>query len=116
MSTISNGTSMKGLTSDMVANLMANTRTKNAYGPPLVEFCESDEAAINPVEVWPALFSGKKASTLYQGFRNAAEKADLTDTILVKMTDDTVFLLHKERVTILLTPTDEADSNDANSN
>lgn len=93
---------MKGLSSDLINSLMANTRQRNAYGPKLVEFCESDEAAIDPAEVWPVEFGGKKATTLYQGFRNAAEKAELSDTVLIKQYDDHVFILHKDRVAIVL--------------
>lgn len=93
---------LKGLPADLIANLMATSRTRNAYGPKLVEFDNSDEAAINPAEAWPIDFGGKKTSTLYQGFRLAIEKADLKDKITVKLSDDSVFLLHNERVHILL--------------
>lgn len=101
---------MKGLPSDLITSLMAKSRQHNAYGPKLLEFVNSDEAAINPAETWPLEFSGKKATTLYQGFRTAAEKANLSDQILIKQSDDNVFLLHKERVTLVLEATaSEAD-------
>lgn len=107
---------MKGLSSDAVAELMANTRTRNAYGPKLLEFCESDEAAINPAEAWPMDFGSKKASTLYQGFRLASEKAGLNDTLLIKLSDETVFILHKERVEVLMAEAAEhTNGNSANS-
>jgi len=93
---------MKGLPDQFINELMANTRSRNVYGPKLVEFCESDEAAINPAEVWPVEFAGKKASTLYQGFRTAAEKADISDLVLIKQSDDSVFILHKERVALVM--------------
>jgi len=95
---------MTGLSADFISDLMAKGRTKNTYGPKLVEFIESDEAAINPAEVWPIEFSKKEASTLYQGFLGAAKKGELTDTIMVKQSDGHVFLLHKERVNLLLVP------------
>lgn len=105
----SNGVpAMKGLSADIISQLMANSRSKNTYGPKLIEFVESDEAAINPAEVWPIEFGKKEASTLYQGFLGAAKKADLTETVMVKQSDGMVFLLHKERVTGLLTADAEA--------
>lgn len=107
MSDTNGSVTLKGLTSDKVAELMANSRQRNAYGPKLIEFCESDEAAVNPSETWPVEFAGKKASTMYQGFRNAAEKAGLQDTILIKLSDDAVYILHKGRVSVLMQPAEE---------
>lgn len=97
-----NGSAMKGLDADLIQSLMAKSRSRNTYGPKLADFVESDEAAINPAEVWPVEFGGKEATTLYQGFNLAAKKAGLTDTILVKQSDGAVFILHKERVAGLL--------------
>lgn len=97
-----NTPSMKGLSADLITQLMQSSRSRNTYGPKLAEFIESDEAAINPADVWPLEFGGKEASTLYQGFQLAAKKADLQDTILVKQSDGAVFILHKERVAGLL--------------
>lgn len=94
-------TENSGLSQDLIANLLANTRTRNAYGPKLVEFLDSDEAGVNPVEVWPE-FAGKKATTLYQGFRLAAEKASLTEQLLIKLSEETVFILNKEKVAVML--------------
>lgn len=94
---------MPGLSNEVIVGLMATSRTHNAYGPKLVAFDESDDAGINPAEVWPMEFGAKKPTTLYQGFRNAIEKANLKDKIEVKRSEDSVFLLHKERVQILLT-------------
>ena len=107
----SNGVpAMKGLSADIIGQLMANSRSKNTYGPKLVEFVESDEAAINPAEVWPIEFGKKEASTLYQGFLGAAKKANLTDQIMVKQSDGTVIILHKERVNLLLAEQLEAET------
>lgn len=94
---------MKGLQADVISQLMAKSRSKNTYGPKLVEFNDSDEAAINPADVWPIEFGKKEASTVYQGFLAAIKKADLTEVIMVKQSDGNVFLLHKERVGVLLT-------------
>jgi hypothetical protein len=109
MATDTTAKQLKGLSSDLIADLMANSRTRNAYGPKLVEFCNSDEAAINPAEAWPTEFGGKKTTTLYQGFRLAADKADLLYSaekpdapLLVKLSDDNVFILHRERVELMM--------------
>jgi hypothetical protein len=102
-------TVITGLSTDLIADLMASGRTRNAYGPKLNDFIESDEAAINPADVWPIEFGKKEASTLYQGFLGAAKKANLQDTILVKQSEGKVFLLHKERVTAALVAANEAE-------
>lgn len=109
----------KGLSSDFIDGLLSTTRTKNQYGPYLVKFYESDEPAIDVREVWPQEFGKKKISALYQGFRNAAEAADITigvdGDILILSRNDTVFLLHNERVKLATTPKDvevEDDTDD----
>jgi hypothetical protein len=97
-------TPLQGLDADFITKLMQGSRSKNVYGPKLAIFMESDEAAINPAEVWPLEFGGeKKASTLYQGFLTAAKAAKIQDQILIKQSDDSCFILHKERVAGLLT-------------
>jgi len=107
-------TPIKGLPQDMIATLMGNTRSRNAYGPKLMAFIESDEAAINPSEVWPVEIGQKKATAIYQGFLNAAKAAEVTDVVLVKQYDGGVYLLHRERANIMVTDTpesvDETDS------
>ena len=99
---------MTGLSADVISQLMANSRSKNTYGPKLVEFVNSDEAAINPADVWPIEFGKKESSTVYQGFLAAIKKADLTEAVMVKQSDGMVFLLHKERTNLLLTEQVEA--------
>lgn len=101
-------TAMTGLSADVIGELLAKTRTRNAYGPKLVEFMESDEAAINPAEVWPE-FKDKQSSTLYQGFMLAAKKAGIQDELLIKQHDESVFILHKERVTLALAAQTDED-------
>lgn len=95
----SNGT-MKGLPPELIAKLVANSRSRGVYPAKLDEFNSSDEAAINPREVWPVEFGGKEATSLYQGFLNAAKKHDppLNDVITVKKDGEDVFLMHNERV------------------
>jgi hypothetical protein len=95
--------SMAGLSNDMILKLMAGGRARNAYGPKLKLFLDSDEAAINPAEVWPIEFGQKKATTLYQGFNTAIKEAGLNDTVQIKQSDGQVFLLHTERVALLFT-------------
>lgn len=103
-------TKMKGaLDNDKITALLQNTKTKNAYGPQLLEFLESDEAAINPREAWPHLYGTKSAATLYQGFRNAAEKNNLSDTVSIRKVEDDVFILHKDRVAIAITTETDDD-------
>ena len=89
----------KGLDSALIDSLMAGSRNHNAYGPKLVEFCESDEAGVNVAETWPE-FKGKLATTLYQGFRTAASKAELDNTVRILNRDGQVYLLHIERVAL----------------
>lgn len=110
MSEFNGSPAMKGLSADVISQLMANSRSKNTYGPKLVEFVESDEAAINPAEVWPIEFGKKESSTLYQGFLGAVKKADLAEQVMVKQSDGTVILLHKERVNLLLAEQLEQDA------
>jgi hypothetical protein len=102
-----------GLSNEKITELMGAGRARNAYGPKLVTFMESDEAAINPVEVWPIEFQAKQASTLYQGFLTAVKKANLEDQVLVKQNDGNVYLLHKERVAIALGATASTNGNAA---
>jgi hypothetical protein len=102
-----------GLSNEKITELMGAGRARNAYGPKLVTFMESDEAAINPVEVWPIEFQAKQASTLYQGFLTAVKKANLEDQVLVKQNDGNVYLLHKERVAIALGSTTPSTNGNA---
>lgn len=106
------GTMKGALTPDMIEAILGKSRSRNVYGPKLLEFVnESDEAGINPREAWPTEFKSKQASTMYQGFMKAVNEADLTETVLIKQSDGEVFILHKQRMALLLnTPvvTDEA--------
>lgn len=88
---------MKGLDNDLIKSLMGSTRTRNMYGPKLLEFMDSDEAAINPADVWPLEFGTKNTTTVYQGFLNAAKAAEVSDLIWIKQKDGQVYILHRER-------------------
>lgn len=106
-----------GLNPADIAILMGKAKQRNAYGPKLLEFALSDEAAINPAEVWPIEFGKKEPSTLYQGFMNAVKKAKMQDDILVKQSDGNVFILHKERINIVMAQlADEAAEGDDDDN
>lgn len=107
-------TSIKGLSQDFINDLLADSRTRNQYAPKLVEFLESDEMGINPVEIWPGEFKNKKPATLYQGFVNALNKADesVQDKVRVLKREDSVFLLNKQLLTIASEAEAEADSED----
>jgi hypothetical protein len=91
-----------GISVDLIAELMANSRNRNVYGPKLIEFMESDEAGINPAEVWPLECNGK-ASSVYQGFITAVKKAELQDVVMVKRHEESVFLIHRERAGLAVT-------------
>lgn len=106
------GNPIKGISNDLLADLYANSRTRNMYGPYTLKFLESDEAGIIPAETWPIEFGGKKATTLMQGFRNAVEKAGLQDVVQVRLYNDTVFLLNKERVEVVLAEATDADADE----
>lgn len=107
-----NSNPIKGLDPKMIAELMGNTRSRNVYGPKLLDFLNSDEAAINPAETWPIDFGTKKATALYQGFLNAAKTAEVTDVVLVKQYDGGVYLLHKERANVAINPPADAEDDD----
>ena len=87
------------LSPDKIQELLANKRTKGLYEDKLSWIMtESDEPGFDPAEEWPVHFRNKKASTLYQGFRNAAEKLEVTDQVEVISRDDHVFILVTSRV------------------
>lgn len=106
MSTVDTNASISGivgLNPAELQKLLASGRSRNMYGPKLVEFEQSSEAAVDVLSIdhWHDL-KGKEPATLYQGFTNALNKAKLTDVIEVKRVKDNVFLLHKERVKLAL--------------
>jgi len=92
---------LNGLDHDFILNLVGETRQRNLYGPKLMDFIESDEAAINPAETWPIEFGQKNAATMYQGFLKAAKDAKLTEVLRIIQSDGAVYILHNERVAIL---------------
>lgn len=92
---------IKGLTGAEIFELVGKARTKGVYGLKLLEFAQSDEAAINPADVWPLEFGSKEATTLYQGFNLAIKRAKMEDDIHILQSDGNVYILHKERVEIV---------------
>lgn len=102
-----------GLPPELINTLLAKSKTRNQYGPKLVEFDASDEAAVNVVDAWPE-FAEKNTATLYQGFKNALDKTDLNDMVQVRKYEDNVFLLHKERVAVLRGESVEDTDDDSN--
>lgn len=93
---------MTGLTPDQIAEILGKSRGRNVYGPKLIEFMESDEAAINVAETWPIEFGEKSATAMYQSFRKAAENAKVADQLSIRMLDGAVYLLHTEKVALAL--------------
>jgi hypothetical protein len=64
-------------------------------------------------ETWPTEFGQKSATTLYQGFSNAAKKLDLEDAVDIVNRDGHVYILVKTRVAIVM---EQEAANAANSN
>lgn len=93
---------MGGLTQEQIAELLAKKRTKGVYEAKLTElYSDSDEAGIDVAETWPEL-AGKNATTLYQGFNNAAKKLELEDAVDIVNRDGHVFILVKTRVAVVM--------------
>ena len=94
-----------GLTQAQIAELMAKKRTKGVYDERLMEVYESDEAGVDVAEQWPIEFSGKNATTLYQGFSNAAKRLEMEDAVDIVNRDGHVFILVKTRVALVMADT-----------
>lgn len=97
---------------DRIHEIYANRRVKGLYEDKLIEMEASDEFGFDPKEDWPHLFAKPKfndagelvkgetlpgTTALYQGFRNAAEKLELTDKVDIVQRGNTVFILFTER-------------------
>src|SRR5215467_4111015 len=87
-----NGTEQKGnkkvagLTNDQIMALLSKTRQKGVYTERLNDFIGSGEPGICVNDTWADL-SGKKATTLKQGFEAAKDKkeaAEGADKVIVK--------------------------------
>lgn len=105
------------LSQDKVNELLAKRRKKGVYEERLVEAVESDEMGFDAHDDWPEDFAPggvkKSATTIYQGFRNAAEKLGILDTeIEVVQRDGSVFLLIKSRTNGVNTASEESESSD----
>lgn len=93
---------MTGLSADKIAELLAG-RQRGQYEPKLEEFLSSDEAGIDPRQVWPLEFGKKEASSIYQGFNTARKKLETPDVIRITRQENEVFILHVERAALLAT-------------
>jgi hypothetical protein len=93
------------LSPEKIQELLANKRTKGLYESHLnFVMTESDEPGFDPAEDWPLDFSNKSATTMYQGFRNAAEKLQVADQVEILQRDNHVFILVKSRLELALSP------------
>jgi len=83
-----------------IKQLYATRRVKGGYLAILAQASESDENGFAAKETYPQL-SDKAAATIYQGFRNAAEKLlgdEWTQTLDILNSDDEVYVIFKDRV------------------
>jgi hypothetical protein len=85
------------LTQDQIEAIYAKRRRKGEYAVILNDQREGDENGFAAKATYPTLKS-KSATTIYQGFRNAAEKLSLTDVVDIINSDDEVFVLFTDRV------------------
>jgi hypothetical protein len=101
---------LKGLSISEVRDLLSKGKSRNIYGPCVLEFINSDEAGVNPREAWPINFETTKASAMYQSFNKAVKDANLEDVVQVKQHDSECFLIHKERYALAVAAmADEAE-------
>jgi hypothetical protein len=92
-----------GLTPDQIQGLLAKKRVKGLYEEKLTFlYSDSDEAGVDVKEQWPVEFGQKSATTLYQGFSNAAKKLDLEDAVDVINRDGHVFILVTTRANLVI--------------
>ena len=114
------------LSKERIAELYGNRRVKGLYEERLTFLMtESDEPGIDPAEEWPMDFTtispengervSKNASTLYQGFNNAAKKLGITDQLDVIQRDGSVFILVKSRVSEMFEDDEDTDTTDGES-
>jgi hypothetical protein len=88
---------MGGLDPKLVASLYAKRRTRGGYVEILTEAAQSDENGFAAKATYPQL-AEKNPATLYQGFRNAAEKMGIAEKVDILNSDDEVYVIFKERV------------------
>jgi len=83
----------------LIEQLYATRRVKGGYLSILTQASESDENGFAAKETYPQL-KDKASATIYQGFRNAAEKMGISDQVTIINSDDEVYVLFNERVTL----------------
>jgi hypothetical protein len=123
------------LTQDKIAQLYANRRVKGLFEEKLTEvYHNSDELGFDPYEDWPMEFAPtvmvpklnpdtnqptgefdqvttrKSPTSVYQGFRNAAEKMGIADDVDVVQREGSVFVLIKSRC-LLAAPVASSNGN-----
>jgi|SRR6516164_8833889 hypothetical protein len=92
-----------GLDPKLVEKLYATRRVKGGYLAILAQASESDENGFAAKETYPQL-KDKAAATIYQGFRNAAEKLlgdEWTQTLDILNSDDEVYVIFKDRIQLV---------------
>jgi hypothetical protein len=81
----------------LVKTLYAKKRTRGGYQHILTEVMESDENGFAAKATYPQL-AEKAATTLYQGFRNAADKMGISEQVDILNSEDEVYVIFKDRV------------------
>jgi len=105
-----------GLSPEQIQGLLAKKRVKGLYEEKLTFlYSDSDEAGVDVAETWPEL-AGKPATTLYQGFSNAAKKLNLEDAVDVINRDGHVFILVTTRATLVVQELAQQDNTAASTN
>jgi hypothetical protein len=103
-----------GLSPEQIQGLLAKKRVKGLYEEKLTFlYSDSDEAGVDVAETWPE-FAGKPATTLYQGFSNAAKKLNLEDAVDVINRDGHVFILVTTRATLVVAELAKEDTTSTN--
>jgi hypothetical protein len=100
-----------GLSPDQIKGLYAKRRTRGGYVEILSEAVESDENGFAAKATYPQL-AEKHPATLYQGFRNAAEKMGIEAEVDILNMDGDVFVIFKNRVE-LVTPAANGNGSEA---
>jgi len=91
-----------GLDPKLVQKLYATRRVKGGYLVILTQAIASDENGFAAKEAYPQL-KDKAAATIYQGFRNAAEKLlgeDWMSQLDILNSDEEVYVIFKDRVVL----------------
>lgn len=88
------------LSQDKIAALYAAKRTRGFYREVLETQLAGEENGFAAKETYPKL-NGKETSTIYQGFRNAAEKMGISEQLDILNSDEEVYVIFKDRVELV---------------